>query len=193
MPGYSGPLEQLAATVREMVDVETSSSILEGIEALGKNAKPESVALWCKGAIDRMDRLLDEESKVRIMNSLGHNCAEKNKRPIQAAARRRSRYKSLSDFLEAEVKKPPRGTRIGLDGDRILFYYTPNTYRAGLRCYCSLFHGLPPSETASLTYCNCSKGFVEKYWEAITGGPVAVDLEKSCIAGSTECMFTVHL
>lgn len=193
MPSYSGPLEQFAATIRKMVARETSVSILEGIEKLGKNAKPEDVSIWCKGAIDRMDRLVDEETRVLIMTSLGHNCAEKNKRTIQAAAKRRDKYGSFSDFLEAEIKKPPRGTRIELEGDKILFYYTPSTYRAGLRCYCSLMNHLPENVTASLTYCNCSKGFVEKYWEAVTGNPVAVDLERSCISGSRECKFTVRL
>jgi hypothetical protein len=41
--------------------------------------------------------------------------------------------------------------------------------------------------------CNCSKGFVEKYWEAILQKPAKVDLLRSAISGSKECTFAIHL
>jgi len=57
-----------------------------------------------------------------------------------------------------------------------------------MRCYCGLFRELPTEET-----CNCSKGFVEKYWEAVLQKPVKVDLLQSAISGAKECKFAIHL
>jgi predicted hydrocarbon binding protein len=62
-----------------------------------------------------------------------------------------------------------------------------------MRCYCSLFRQLPTEDKVSTTYCNCSRGFVEKYWEAVLQKPVEVDLLKSAISGADECTFAIHL
>jgi predicted hydrocarbon binding protein len=56
-----------------------------------------------------------------------------------------------------------------------------------------LFRQLPTEDNVSITYCNCSRGFVEKYWEAVLQKPVKVDLLKSAISGAEECTFAIHL
>ena len=53
--------------------------------------------------------------------------------------------------------------------------------------------GLPEDKTVSLTYCQCSRGLVEKTWELILGRPVQVEILESAISGATECKFVIHL
>ena len=193
MPDYTGPLKEFERTVSRMAGEEAKREITEGIEEITNTSKPEEVALWVKNAMEKMDNALNEETKMKIMTSLGHNCAEINKRPIMTAVKRRNKYDSLDDFLEAEEKRPPKGTRLEREGNTLHYYYTPSSYGPGLRCYCSLFRGLPEGETAPITYCNCSKGFVEKYWQTILGEEVNVELIQSTISGAKECKFTIHL
>jgi len=61
-----------------------------------------------------------------------------------------------------------------------------------MRCYCSLFRGLPDNETVSSTYCYCSKGFVKRFWEDVLERPVQVDIVQSAISGASECKFVIR-
>jgi hypothetical protein len=51
--------------------------------------------------------------------------------------------------------------------------------------------GLPEGETMSVTYCQCSRAFVQTVWEAALGRPVQVDLLSSAVSGSDECRFRI--
>jgi hypothetical protein len=128
------------------------------------------------------------------MQNCGYNCAKKNHKVIERAVARRKKYSSVDDFLEAEQRNPMKGTKLAREGNIIYQSYTPQTFTRPMRCYCSLFREFPIEDTVSLTYCNCSKGFVEKYWEAVLQKPVKVDLLlQSAISGAKECMFAIHL
>lgn len=50
-----------------------------------------------------------------------------------------------------------------------------------MRCYFSLVNGLPEGENISITYCNCSRGFVKNFWESVPENPVKVDLIYSAL------------
>ena len=127
------------------------------------------------------------------MQKCGYNCAKKNSRVIQRAVDRRKKYADIGDFLVAEQKNPPKGTRLVREGNNIFQTYVPQSFTRPMRCYCSLLRQLPADEKVSMTYCNCGRGFVEKYWEAILQKPVKVDLLCSAVSGSNECKFVIHL
>jgi hypothetical protein len=93
----------------------------------------------------------------------------------------------------AEEENPMKGTKLVRAGSILYQYYTPQAFTRPMRCYCGLLKGLPTEDTVSLTYCNCGKGFVEKYWEAVLQKPVKVDLLQSAISGAKECKFAIHL
>jgi hypothetical protein len=166
---------------------------MAGKEQLAASAKPEKVALWVKDAMDRLDAAAAPEMRNQIMTACGHNCLAHNPRPLTAAAARRRKYPSEDAFLTAEIQKPPAGMRFEREGKRLIHYYTPHAFGKGMRCFCSLMRGLPEDMTASATYCQCSRGFVEKYWESILGRPVRVDLGETAISGADECKFIIHL
>jgi len=104
---------------------------------------------------------------------------------------KRKEFETLDEYLEAEQENPSPGYRIVREGDVVYVYYGPRTMN--VRCYCSLWHGLPDSENASLTWCGCARGFLEKVWEGILERPVKVEVLESSIAGAQECKFAVHL
>jgi len=187
-----GPVEELGGNVERFAGEEMRRRVMEGGEKIASFSK-EEVAEWVKRAMERLDFLVDEETRGRIMVACGQKCAKMNSRPIEMAKRRRAKFDSEDEFLEAEIRKPMKGTSLTREGDVLHYTYTPREYRQRLRCYCSLVNRLPSDETMSLTYCSCARGFVEEYWEEVLLRPVRVELMESSISGSNVCKFVVSI
>ncbi|MCW4011087.1 MAG: DUF6144 family protein [Candidatus Bathyarchaeota archaeon] len=187
-----GMLIAMEKCIEQAAGKSAAVKVMEGSEQITEKTDQKKIAQWAKGAVERLDAAVDEKTRVQAMQNCGYNCAKKNHKVIERAVARRKKYASDEDFLAAELKKPMKGTKLSRDGDTLYQVYTPQEFTRPMRCYCSLFRGLPPEKTVSLTYCNCSKGFVEKYWEAVLEKPVKVDLLQSAISGAKECKFAIH-
>jgi len=172
---------------------EAGKKVMQGSERITASSRPEKVTEWVKGAMERLDVLVDGDKRNQIMMRCGRDCARVNKRPIEMARARRKAFKTTDEFLAAEEKNPPAGTRLVREGDTLHQFYTPLAFTRPMRCYCALLRGLPDGETVSPSYCQCSRGFVQKYWEDVLGRSVGVDLVKSCVSGADECEFVVRL
>jgi hypothetical protein len=183
----------IGESVERIAGEPLAKKIMEGSELITARTGKKERAEWVKGAMERMDAYLDEDARTQIMMNCGYGCAEVNKRVIEQAKARRKKHKSIDEFLEAEIRKPMRGTRLAREGNTLYLYYTPKTFAKSLRCYCGLMRGLPADETVSMTYCNCSKGFVEKFWENVLERSVKVRLIQSAVSGAEECKFAIHL
>jgi hypothetical protein len=190
---FAGQLNEIGRNVEDLAGYEVRAKVMEGVEGIVNSSNPARVAEWTKSAMDRLDLLTNGATREQIMLNCGYNCSLVNQRPILNARSRRVKFPNEEAFLEAEVKKPPKGMRFERKGDTLIQFYTPLTFGGGMRCYCSLLRGLPAGQTASLTYCQCSRGFVQKYWEAALGRPVEVDLVESAVSGAEECKFVIHL
>jgi hypothetical protein len=188
-----GALIAIENCIEQIAGKTVAAKVMEGSEAITEKTDKTKIAHWVKNAMERLDASVDEKSRVQIMQNCGYNCAKKNSRVVERAVARRKKFSSLTAFLEAELKSPQKGTRLELDGGVLYQFYTPQAFTRPMRCYCGLFRGLPNDETVSKTYCNCSKGFVEKYWETVLQKPVKVDLLQSAISGAKECKFAIHL
>lgn len=178
--------------VEQYAGRETRENVMEGVEELTR-VSDEAKSLWVKGALERLDELLDEEIAAKVMVGCGHACARINGVAVKMGVEKRMRYGSVEDYLEAEQRDPIPGTRLEREGDVLHQYYIPHTLREGLRCVCSRISSLPADQMISPTYCNCSKGYAEKFWEAVLGRPVEVELVQSTMTGANECKFTIHL
>jgi len=185
-------LEQLGGNIERFSGKDVREKVMEGSGKI-HSASPAGMARWVKGAMERLDSLVDKGTAARIMEECGRNCASVNKTVIERAKARRKKYATVEEFLAAEMKNPTRGTRLLRKGRVLYQYYTPQSFGKGMRCYCSLVRDLPPEEVISPTYCQCSKGFVAKFWEAVLGRPVKVEVLQSALAGAKECKFAIRL
>jgi hypothetical protein len=186
-----GPVAELGQLIGRFAGTETQDTIMAGSEGIA-DATAVRVSAWLRGVMDKLDALVDEDTRTQIMENMGFNCAEMNRSHIEQALAKRRQFQTLDEFLVAEVQAPSKGTRLEREGDVVYQYYDP---RSGfqVRCFCSLWRGLGDDEEASLTWCQCSKGFVMKLWEAYLGRPAKVELLDSSIAGAAECKFAIHL
>ena len=186
-------VKELGKTVECIAGKTVSKKVMQGSEYVTKLSTKDNIAIWVRDAIRRLDSTVDEETRIQIMEHCGRNCASINKKVIESAKKRRKKFKDLDTFLEAEQRKPMKGTRLSKDGNILYQYYTPQAFTPPMRCYCSLLRGLPKDTTISLTYCHCSKAFVQRLWESVLEQPVKVELLKSVVTGDSECKFAVYL
>ncbi len=188
-----GMLAAMEGYVESIAGKTVAAKVMAGSEQITEKTEKKKTALWVKGAMERLDALVDDETKTRIMRNCGYNCAKKNSKVIERALARRKKYGSVDEFLTAEQQKPMKGTRLQKEGNILYQFYTPQAFTRPMRCYCGLLRELPREETVSITYCSCSRGFVEKYWEKVLGKPVEVEILQSAISGAKECKFAIHL
>jgi len=193
MAGNLGAIQELAGNVERFAGKQVRDEVMQGSDPLKESTKPDKLAAWVQGAMQRLDALVDEPTRRQIMGECGYNCARVNSRPLKAALARRARFASLDELLAAEQAKPPPGMRLSREGEYLYQVYTPRAFSHPMRCYCSLLRGLPQGETTSRTYCQCSRAFVQRYWEAILGKPVEVELLHSAVAGADQCGFKIRL
>lgn len=142
-----------------------SEKTMLGSEKLTEKTDKRKTTEWVKSAMEKLDTLADENTRVRTMENCGSNYAKVNNKIIEKAKKRRTRFRHLEDFFKAEIQKPMAGTRLSLDGETIYQFYTPRAFTRPMRCYCTLLRGLPESEEVSLTYCHCAKGIGRPSWK----------------------------
>jgi hypothetical protein len=188
-----GVLIAMENCLEQVAGKSVAAKVMEGSEQITEKTDKKKIAQWVKGAMERLDASVDEKTRVQVMQNCGYYCAKKNQKVIGRALGRRKKYASTDDFLAAEQQNPMKGTGLAREGKILYQSYTPRTFSRPMRCYCDLFKGLPTEDTVSLTYCNCGKGFVEKYWEAVLQKPVKVDLIQSAISGAKECKFAIQI
>lgn len=188
-----GMINQLAHEIENAAGQAVSEQVMAGAESINAKTSSAETAIWVKGVMERLDKLTDEESRVRAMTNCGMNCSMKNYGAIERGKARRQKFQTEDEFLAAELKKPQTGTRMERDGDILYQIYTPGSFRKGMRCFCGLMFGLPEGELASRTYCNCSKAFATAYWQAVLGRCVSVEVLETAISGGSECRFKIAL
>jgi hypothetical protein len=188
----AGQIREIGGSIERYAGVKAREAVMTGSEeAATSNA--EKTALWVKEMIDKLEAKAPPELCEKIMTACGYNCIALNSRPVEAAKKRRRKYPTEEAFLKDETQKPPKGFRFERKGDKLIQYYTPHAFGGGTRCYCSLMRALPEGVNASPTYCLCSRGFVERYWEGILGRKVSVELGPTAISGADECKFVIQL
>lgn len=183
----------IGENIERFAGKESRDKVMEGSEKISSGTSKKKIAEWVKDAISKLDKLADRKVSSEIMENCGYNCSIINKRVIERAKARRNKYSDIEEFLEAELSNPMSGTRLERKGNILHQFYTPRSYSTPMRCYCSLLRGLPDDQKVSITYCNCSKGFVKKFWEGVLERTVKVELIKSSVSGAKECEFAIHL
>lgn len=187
-----GAIREMEGIIDRFAGEAVRKKVMEGSEGMTEQKDgSEEIAKWVKGAMDRLDALVNEKTRIQIMENCGYNCAEMNRQAIDEAIARRKKFKNVEEFLKAEQQKPTKGTRLTQEGNTLYQVYRPR--ELGVRCYCSLVRGLPADEKMSPTYCHCSKEFVKKLWESVLERPLKVELIQSVVSGAQECKFAIHL
>ncbi len=185
-------IPELARQIEHLAGKDIADQVMAGSETITDATQPDKTALWLKGAIDRLDALADQQTREQVLFNCGTHCAIVQHMEAKARVRRR-KFPTLEAYLSHEQDHPSAGSRLVWDGGNSVHqFYTPRTSKHPMRCYCHLLRRLPEGDNVSPTYCNCSRGFAQSAWEAIVGGPVQVEVVRTCASGADECEFAIH-
>jgi len=127
--------------------------------------------------LEGMDKELDEETRVKILEGCGRNCASLSL--IKKAQALKARSKDMDEFLD-ELSKV--WNHLKREGDGVYVVYE--------KCYCPLVGKYPGNLSAS--YCNCSRGWIKEVFEKTLRKPVEVKLIASIKQGDKACKFEVR-
>ncbi len=136
--------------------------------------REEATRRWAHNILASIDST-SEETRRRLMESCGRNCARSS--VVNSAARCRG---DLGKFL-GTMRKWIGKDNVLLEGNRIDLTYD--------RCLCPLPLEVP--ESLASTFCNCSRGWLLEMFELVVGRPVEVELVSSIKAGGDKCRFVV--
>ena len=133
---HVGPIAELGTTIARLAGKEAEATVVAGSERIARASVGE-VASWLKGAEERLDTRVDEQTRTQIMEQMGYNCSKMNRDHVERMLAKRNRFETLEAFLEAEEEKPTPGTRLVREGDVVYQFYEPLT-AFGRRCFCFL-------------------------------------------------------
>lgn len=132
---------------------------------------------WIASLMKNLDEQFDEETRLKLMESCGRNCARRG--AIRLAESCKGDVEKMVNILAEHLGKENNS----IEG---------NTVKVGYdKCLCELVAEGP--ERLSDTFCNCSRGWLLEMFETAAGKPVSVELLQSIKRGSSSCRFIVHL
>lgn len=188
----TGQLHEMGKNMEQYAGSEIREKVMQGSQEAPSTSDAAQGALGLKEAIDRLDALADRQTCKKIMNACGRHCHSLFDHNTPKLIEQRRKYATEREFLE-NIQPADDSMRHELEGDDLISYFYPEKLVPGFRCACFLIGGLPKGVNASPTFCECSRGFMEKRWEDILGRPVGVDIKETAITGSDRCVFIIHL
>ena len=169
---------------------QTCQLVMHGSEKITEATSLDRVSRWTYSALTRLESQVDEQTLHQLLAARGQACARGGQKKVAKTRLRLKQAPNLEAFLEAEIQASVRGSKLARDGDALTLTYTPRDF--SIRCYCPLLRKLPAELNAPVSYCECSRAFVEWSWSAVLDRPVQVDLLESCLSGGDECRFLIH-
>lgn len=155
--------------------------------------KLEKAKSWIKSMIENIDDLLDDETRIKLLNACGSACYN---HAIGAADARKPTPEEAEVFLG---RLEQAGYRIDRGPESMTifagWYGKQNPWGLSLKegyCLCPVVEEDMPG--LSPTYCNCSAGYIKEIIERGTGRLVtSVEVLESLKMGGRDCRFKVIL
>lgn len=186
-----GRIAKLDEQLREAgVAEEMVEKIMAGGEAVRKTAKPEAKAAWLRGAMERMDGLLDHDTCIAVRE--GCACCLGGKRGEISKAIGKECATLQERIAAANEARFVFGHSVTIQPDgRVLVCFAPEG-QAPYRCSCL---GNQVTESISLTYCACCGGHVKHHLQQALGRKLSCETRSSALASgqAQPCSFLFTL
>jgi len=155
--------------------------------------KTEEAVMKFKAMMGHMDVMLDEETKIKILNACGRSCFIN---AFGMADERRPTPEQGEAYLKNLEKN---GFEVRREEETITVFYRwgtkQNPYGLSMQegyCMCPIVESGAPG--MSETYCNCSAGYVKEALERATGKIVLkAEVLESILQGGKDCRFKIVL
>ena len=154
---------------------EGASEIFPEYESIPEKMNATDQTDLARRIMDRMDKLLDRETIVKIRHGNSCNFPKKQRQEMLEIM---SKCKNTDEFLTAYgyIRQDDRT-------------YLSNF--KSIKCYCGLFRKLDKYEPISITWCECCNGHHEKGLQEICRHPIKTELIESISSGGKSCVTRV--
>jgi hypothetical protein len=169
------------------IDREKIDHIMEGGEDILRKTSPEQKADWFRGAMIRMNRLLDSKTRNAVREACA--CCLGGRR-LKTSRRIAQENESLEDRIKAANEANYVGSVTMMENGEILVRFAPE----GLdryRCVC-----LPRAkEPLPITYCYCCGGHVKHHLQIAIGRELDCTVRSSALSsgGKKPCTFSFRI
>jgi hypothetical protein len=143
-------------------------------------SQKEFIQNWLTDLLDTMDKVLDRETKVKLIEGCGKGCFNRHKFKQDIAARGK-------DNLDELIKAYKQNFEIWKDGDIVHIRYG----EVSSQCYCPAANYRVSKEND--VHCECTRMTHQTVFETALGRPFKVDIVESLRRGGKTCHFAVHL
>ena len=169
------------------IDREKIDQIMEGGEDILRKSKPEKKAEWLKGAMIRMNRLLDNETRKVVRE--GCACCLGGQR-LKTSKSIEKENDSLEDRINAANEANYVGSVTMMEDGEVLAQFDLQK-TAPYRCYC-----LPQAkEPLPIIYCYCCGGHVKHHLQIALGRELDCTVRSSALSsgGKKPCTFSFRI
>jgi hypothetical protein len=171
---------------------DLNDRITEGAKSPEWN-KADKARHWITSMVRQMDRCLDGETKLNLLQTCGRSCY------INAlgVADKENRGKSdLDQFLQVIEK---RGFKVERMKDRAIIHYSwggkQNPWGLSMKegfCMCPIFES--DTKAVSPSFCHCSTGYVMEGFERYSGRKIhKIEVVESILRGGKDCKFRIEI
>jgi hypothetical protein len=184
--------------LHEVLGDEKGSMVLQGFENITPLSSAEERSDWVVSAIERLDRIADEDQKCQVIAKCAHD------RPVEDIQRFKDIFEKTQDIDEVLraygedlpwIEKPYRNGQILYTSKPP---YDPEAYvKAKTQdeiikayCYCPVVKAA--LEKMPKTFCYCGAGWAEQLWNEVVGEPLTIDIVSTVVDGDKLCKFAVH-
>ncbi len=140
----------------------------------------EFVQNWLSDLLDSIDKNLDRETQVKLVEGCGRGCFNRFKFKQDIAAKGAG---SLDKLIEAYKQN----FEIWKENDTVHIRYGETSSQ----CYCPAANYRPAKPND--LHCECTRTTHQTIFETALGKPVQVDIVESLRRGGKTCHFLVHL
>ncbi|MDH5714467.1 MAG: DUF6144 family protein [Candidatus Aminicenantes bacterium] len=176
----TGRIGRLARNIEQETNRAVLLKVMQDFDQFQSASDKAMKAEWLKGAIERLEKLVDKETAVKIMESCGLECC--SSAVIKRAKQLMSKSSSIAEFLN---KFSAGGYRFILKDNNIII----GTYN---KCYCGQVKHTKETFITN-TYCQCGVGYLRQLFQSALEKPVKVELIQSIITGAERCEFIINI
>lgn len=178
-------------SVAGSLSADLGKRMLEGSKSPDWHRVEKSVH-WIKKMMLHLDEMIDEPTRVKLLNACGRSCFE---RAYGVPDKRKRPLEFTEGFLKTIEKS---GFKIEYGKETTTVYYgwqeKQNPVGLGMKegyCMCPIVEG---ENDISGTFCNCSAGYVKSLFEVYTGKTVKdIQILESLKRGGKDCRFKVEI
>ncbi len=174
---------QIYRSIKEVLEEDMVMKIFPEYDTLPDKMSAKEQAELGKVIMDRMDKLLDKKTIVKIRQM--HTC-NPSKEQVAKINELKVKTKNLDEFLKEYSKFLAPGY-VRKDENTLYVSF-------GLKkCVCGMFRKLQTYEHVSKTWCECCNGHVIKTYNMICDKIESSEIMETIACGGNDCVFKMEI